>query len=186
MAAAGTAKFLYFAYLAKPAADRVLYRAIRKYRPERILEVGMGSTLRTQRLIQVAQRYLPTAQIRFTGIDMFEGRDKSSPGVTLKHAHRTLPALGAAVQLVPGDPFSALARVSNSLRGVDMVIISADQQGESLAQAWFYVPRILHDGSRIFIEQAASGKKATTFVEMPRRELERLATEIAASRRRAA
>ncbi len=74
-------------------------------------------------------------------------------GLSLKEAHRSFKTLGVAIQLVPGDPFSALARTANALREIDLVLISADQDAESLDRAWFYLPRVLHATSVVFLEQ---------------------------------
>jgi hypothetical protein len=84
---------------------------------------------------------------------LFEAREARHPGLTLKEAYTQLRPLGAKVQLVPGDPFSALARVANSSVGTQLLIISADQDAASLARAWFYVPRMLAEQSQVFVEE---------------------------------
>ena len=39
----------------------------------------------------------------------------------------------------------------------------ADQDPESLTKAWFYVPRMLHAGSLVFLEQPAQGPNKTSY-----------------------
>lgn len=96
----------------------------------------------------------PSAQLRYVGIDPFEARSAADgPGLSLKLAHRILCATGAKVKLVPGDPSSALARVANTLPNNDLVVISSLVAPEHLQQAWFWLPRMLHPGSRVFKEE---------------------------------
>ena len=113
-------------------------------------------------------------QFRYTGIDLFESRGAdASVGLSLIEAHRMLKATGPNVQLVPGDPFSALARIANSLGRADLVVISADQDESSLRRAWFYIPRILHAGSVVFIEQPSEGDTDGILRQIARDEVER-------------
>jgi hypothetical protein len=60
---------------------------------------------------------------------------------------------GAQLRLVPGDPLSALARCANSLANTDLLIISAGHDPAGLEPAWFYIPRMLHAGSLVFLEE---------------------------------
>jgi hypothetical protein len=156
LAGAHLFKYLYLSHFSQPSWERTLYRSMRLTRPRKILEVGLADAVRSRRLIEVAQRYQPAGEIEYVGIDLFEARPSESPGIPLKEAHRRIKPLGCRVQLVPGDPFSALARTANSLRAMDLVIVSADQDPASLARAWFYVPRILHEGSRVHVEEVSS------------------------------
>ena len=73
----------------------------------------------------------------------------------LKVAHKRLKATGANVRVIPGDPLSALARTANGLQGTDLLVIAADQDTQSLTNAWFYVPRMLHDKSLVLIEDTS-------------------------------
>jgi len=136
-------KYLYLAYFSKPAGDRSVYRTIGKLRAQKILEIGVGQGQRALRMMQVAGMFSPIEQIRYTGIDLFEGRPENSPGLSLKQAHCQFKATGARIQVVPGDPYSALARTANSLQELDLVLIAADQDAQSLERAWFYMPRML-------------------------------------------
>ena len=147
MSAASRWKCVYLAYFSQPKPERPLYRLIRKNRPLRIVELGIGDCRRALRLIQVAQRYSGT-RVSYTGIDLFESAERLS----LKQAHRLLKPTAALVRLAPGDPYSALAAAANSLTGTDLLLISADQDSTSLEAAWFYVPRMLHPASVVLRE----------------------------------
>jgi hypothetical protein len=178
-------KSIHLSYFSKPSADRPVFRAIVKRRVTSIVELGIGTGVRSRRLIEQAQRCDGAGKIRYTGIDLFETRESDvAVGLPLIEAHRMLKATGARVQLVPGDLFSALARVANELGGTDLVIISADQDEQLLQRAWFYLPRILHEGSVIFIEEPGEGDAPNTLRQMSQDEIERLASP--GTRRRAA
>jgi hypothetical protein len=146
-------KYLYLSYLSKPAGDRVLYRAIGRRKVRKILEIGMGPSRRTLRMIDLAGRVSRGESVRYAAIDLFETRPpESSPGLPLKETHKLLKSTRAHVQLIPGDPASALSRSANALANMDLVIISADYDEASLAEAWFYLPRMLHANSAVYIE----------------------------------
>lgn len=144
----------YLTHLSRPAQDRLLYRTIRKQRAKRILEIGVGLGCRSQRMIEMATRVHQPDDVHFVGIDLFEARPPHSAGLTLKRAHRLLKATGAQIRLVPGQPFDALIRTANSLPNLDLIVISADQDDESLERAWFYFPRMLHAQSVVYREKA--------------------------------
>ena len=151
--------YFHLAHSSQPAKDRPIYRAIRRGKVKSIVEMGVAMGQRSKRLIEVATRYASGETVRYTGIDMFEARSSHAPGMTLKRAHRFLQAPGVKVQLIPGDPYMALARMANSLVGTDLVIIDADQDAEAVSQAWFYLPRMLHSQSAVFVGDVARSAK---------------------------
>lgn len=136
-------------------------------------------------MIELAALHSSPGRIRYTGIDRFEARTLSDgPGLSVKAAHRLLSGTGARVQLLPGDPFSALARAANNLTGSELVIISAGHDPHSLARAWFYVPRMLAAGSSVLVEERSGPEGELSFRRMTPDEIDRLAG--AATLRRAA
>lgn len=164
-------KYLYLAYFSQPAADRILYRAIRRNKVRRILEVGVGTGDRAQRMIALALRNKSAEPVEYTGIDLFESR-REHDGISLKLAHRMLSQTAARVRLVPGDAFSALSRTANVLaNNTDLIIVSADQDADSLAKAWFYVPRMLHARSLVYREEVAGATAPDVIVQKPARNL---------------
>jgi hypothetical protein len=152
-------KYLYLSRLSSPRAERLLYRTIRQGKVSTIVEIGVGDGSRAARMIAVAQRYTRLGTVRYTGIDLFEDRPAGVVGPTLKGMHKRLSASGARIRLVPGDPFSALARAANDLTGTDLVVVCSGHDVDCLAKAWFYVPRLLHPQSRVLIEHASTGPK---------------------------
>jgi predicted O-methyltransferase YrrM len=176
-------KFAYLTLLSKPAHERALYQAIRKSSPLSIVELGVGLGTRASRMIAAAQRYRPDEPIQYAGIDLFEARTESGTALPLKEAHKRLKATGAKVHVIPGDPLSALARSANGLQGTDLLVIAADQDVDSLANAWFYVPRMLHGSSLVLIEEATGDQPR--FRSLNLQDVEQLASG-GASRRRAA
>ena len=171
MLAKRTLRFLYLSHFSKPASDRAVYRAIRNGPIQRIVELGIGTGQRASRMIELAALQSSPGQVRYTGIDLFEARTPSDGrGLTLKAAHR--------------DPFSALARAANNLGGSQLVIISAGHDPDSLARAWFYVPRMLSEGSHVLIEEPSGPEGEVSLRRLTPDEIDRLAD--AATLRRAA
>jgi hypothetical protein len=160
LSAARLIRYLHLAYIAKPVADRVVYRTLRETRAGHLVVMGLGSGQLARNMVGLAAQYTERDQVRLTGIDLFESRPAPQPGLSLKQAHSLLTATGARVRLVPGDPYSALAHAANSLPDTDLVVISADQDPNALQRAWFYLPRMLHDRSVVLVEQpAAEGRE---------------------------
>jgi hypothetical protein len=161
-------RYLYLAYFSKPKRDRVLFRAIGSRPARKILEIGLGSTQRTLRLIDLAARTSGGA-VRYAAIDLFEARAAGPEGcLSLKEAHCLLKATKAQVQLIPGDPAMTLRRSANSLQNMDLVIVNHENPAEWLGEGWFYLPRMLHEGSRVYFDHPA----AETPVLVARAEIE--------------
>jgi hypothetical protein len=118
-------------------------------------------------MIEAAGRHHPRHDIRYTGVDLFESRTAADgPGVSLKLAHRLLNSTGAKVLLVPGAPHSALARAANAIGQVDLMVVSSRLDRSSLTQSWFYVPRLLHAETAVFVEESvANGRLALRLVD---------------------
>lgn len=174
-------RFLYLAYFAKPAAHRGLYRRLRKWRCRSVVEIGLGDGIRSRRLLEVASRYCSQTPLRYTGVDLFEARPSDRPGLPLKLAYQRLHLPGVRLQLVPGDPFQALSRVANTLTNTDLLIVSSGLEQAGVERAWFYVPRMLHEGSHVLVEQLDG-----SWNEVSRSQIESLAATQTRSVRKAA
>jgi hypothetical protein len=171
-------KRLYLSYFSQPSSDRLVYRLLRKHRICKFLELGIGTGVRAQRILQLATDDRRPRSISYTGVDLFESRSEADgPGLSLKLAHRQLKIGGARVRLVPGDPYSALARVANELGAIDLILISADQDRQSLGKAWFYVPRIMHAETLVFLEDRPAAEGALQFSRVPRLQIEQWAAQ---------
>ncbi|MBX9791425.1 MAG: hypothetical protein K2Y37_21090 [Pirellulales bacterium] len=167
-------KHLYYSYCSKPETDRALYKAIRRTGAKRLLELGVGDCQRASRLIAAAAHFADARDVRYVGVDLFEARPAGvARGVSLKEAFRRLKATGAAVQLLPGNAFTALARSANALGPMDLIVISADQDADSLERAWFYVPRLLTTSTRVFRE-TVDGSGALEMRELRMSDIETL------------
>lgn len=158
MSAATQLKLVYLSHFSSPAGDRPVFKAIRENRISRIVECGIGMTQRSLRMIEAVRLANPEGDIHFTGIDLFEARCScDGPGVSLKMAHRRLSAGGAKVQLVPGDPLSALARTANTLKNIDLLVISLCSNQAAIDAAWFFIPRILNENAVVLEEERVGG-----------------------------
>jgi hypothetical protein len=144
-------KSFFLSRFAKPTGDRGLDRVVRSGTARRIVEIGIGDGQRAKQILQLAVKLSAGKPVSYTGIDLFELRSGGAL-VGLKQAFKLLRPTGAQIQLVPGDPLSALARVANSLQHTDLLIVSDDVDGGAMQKAWFYIPRMLHGGSQVFIE----------------------------------
>jgi hypothetical protein len=177
---------LWLLYFSQPAAERALYQAIRKRPIRSIVELGIGLPLRTPRLLQIACGNSPGEPIRYCGIDLFEARTSGQPPLTLKQAFAALQSPTVRIQLVPGDPHSALKRAANSLTGTDLLLIAADQDPGSLARAWTWMPRMLTTHSLIFVEQPSAPPAVAHWRQLPLDDVQKLAAESSKTIRRAA
>jgi len=185
LAATSRIRLLYLAHFSKPTADRVLYRAIRRYKPRKILEFGLGTAQRATRMIQLAALERPASEVHYVAIDPFETRSTPDAAVlSIKDAYRALAKTGARVRLCPGDPYLALSRAANSLGQADLVVISSNVDQASLDRAWFYLPRMLHASTQVFLQQQGAPEEPGPFQLVSRAEIDSRAT--AAFRRRAA
>jgi hypothetical protein len=177
---------LYLLHFSQPAADRALWKAV-KSRPIRsIVELGMGLGGRTERLLEIAAWRMNGEPIRYAGNDLFECRLAGQPKLALKQAYHDLRATGHTIRLLPGDPYSALARSANALTGTDLVLIAAGQDAASLERAWRYVPRMLHDQSLVFQQSAIGDQGQFAWRLVASEEIKRLAASAGKLHRRAA
>ena len=174
-------KYLQLRFLAKPKCDRQIYRMITRNRYRSILELGIPDVERTKNVILLARKFGLGGQIKYTGVDLFEGRHDGADKLPLKFVHQQLKPLDVKLQLVPGEPLQALNRIANSHIRTDLIIVSSDCDHESLEQAWFYVPRMLHASSTVLVQ--SSGNPDADFKSVSRLEIERKA-ELKSNRRR--
>lgn len=144
----------HLAHLSKPIENRPIFQEILKGSIRRILEVGVGKGERSERIIRAAARFRPAGELSFTGIDLFEARRSThGVGLPLKLVYRMLAKTGAKIRLVPGDAFSGIVRVANSLPCTDLIVISGCQERQLLDKAWYYFPRMMHDRTVVFLQK---------------------------------
>jgi hypothetical protein len=174
----------YLRYFSQPAGERAIYRAIGRTPIRSIVELGVNPA-RARRLLEVASWRAAGSPLRYTGIDLFDSRPPDQAKLTLKQAFASLHIPHVRVQLVPGDPYSALRRVANSLTSTDLLLIAADQDRESLARAWTWVPRMLTATSLVLIEDTATKPAQACWGILPSSEVQRLAGTANPARRAA-
>jgi predicted O-methyltransferase YrrM len=179
-------KYWYLCNFAKPAADRLLYKKLKTKAVNSIVEIGVGQGERITALVKVLSLLHPETKVRYTGIDLFEGRAQGAAGLELREAHRRFSSLGLKVQLAPGDAYSALTRLANSLTGTDWVFISADQDPEAVKRAMRYLPRMLGPESIVFIEERSAAGELLRYQELRLSDIEAKAATQARAERRAA
>ena len=137
----------------KPTAASPIFDAIRDHHVRKIVELGIGDGQRALQMIAIARKASPESEIRYVGLDLFEGRtEKSEPALSLKAAHQLLHGSGAKTQLVPGDPAAGLTRIANATGQIDLLLVPSALDSPEFARMWFFVPRMLHDGSLVFVE----------------------------------
>lgn len=166
---------LWLSRFSRPASERVIHRHVLRNPTRRILEIGMGTLVRTERLLRAAAR---AGGVQYVGLDRFEGRDVGDPpGVSLKEAHRRLHAR-AKVQLVPGNVDTSLARIGNMLGHFDLVLVSADNDQRHLERCWLFIQRVVAKDTTILVEPRAGAP----WRELSRSRLEELAARVVVRR----
>ena len=175
----------YLLYFSQPASDRPLFRTIRKRTVRSVVELGIGSLARSQRVLEVAGWQAGSEPIRYCGIDLFDARENDRPQLALKNAFAELQSPSAKLQLVPGSPGAALKRVANSLTNTDLLLIDATHDADSLAAAWNWIPRMLTPQSLVFWQQAFDKKGQLQWRQMSVAEIQQLAATGKTGRRAA-
>lgn len=139
-------------WFSKPVCDRLLFKTITRQKPQSILQIGIASSQQATQVIAVSQRAAKTAAVKYTGIDLFEGRPKAPREMALKEVHKALTGTEAKVRLIPGEAASTVARMANQLTGIDLLVISINKSRDALDSCWFYVPRMLHQYSLVMLQ----------------------------------
>ncbi len=170
MSAAGLVRYYWLIYFSQPAADRKIYETLASKQVYSILEIGLGDRIRQQRLFDLCtDRLTSDSKLRYYAVDMFDTRPQGAPKLTLKQAHASIKHERVQVQLIPGDPLSAITRVANTVRNLDCIIISGDQNQALIDEAWRYLPRMISDRVSLFREVPAA--KGTEFKVFGHREI---------------
>lgn len=161
MATLGWFGTVWLSWFSQPAGDRSLFRLVRRERPRRILELGLGTLRRTERMLALVQA-AGGDETHYVGLDRFEGRlPGDPPGVTLKEAHRRLVRFGR-VQLVPGTADAALARLCNHLGTFDLVLVAAENDPRHLERSWFFLQRLATARTTVLVETPVAGRGGAT------------------------
>lgn len=150
----------------------------------KILEIGMGDGLRTEAMLAEVLKHRPATDVLFFGIDLFEMR-REGVRLPLKQAFSLTRATGVKTKLVPGDIARGVRQLVCQVPAADLVVISAEQSPEQVAETWPHLVHLLHAETAIFLEDsAAEGSKRFRRLTLP--EAEALAKAALGRVRRAA
>lgn len=146
---------LWLTRFSSPAAERPVLRQVLSSRPGKLLELGLGTLERTERVLRTAAA---SRSLHYVGLDRFEARlPGDPPGVNLKEAHRRLHGFGR-IQLVPGNADSTLARLCNHLGSFDLILISATTDRQNLTRCWFFLQRVMRTDTVVMQELIHNGQ----------------------------
>ena len=172
----GRLRRIYLTHLSRPACHRPLYRLAAIGGVRRVLAIGLGPVDRWLRVLELAKARSPGVRLEFAATDVFEDRKPASTGPTLKETYRQFSPW-ARVRLAPGEPYEALREWANAWGVFDLAIIANTVSADSLARAWPYVPRMLHEKTLVFWERPGAAEGAELAV-VPRAEIERMAQSV--------
>lgn len=177
---------LFLTRFSRPAVYRPIYQAIRRDGLRRIVELGVASGDLALRMIEMAAGKDSAENVVYTGVDLFEMRaPQTGEGLSLKLAHRKLVTSGAKIRLLPGDAFSALSRAANMLGLADLIVINNDQDRAALEKSWYYIERLLHDRTRVFLQDAALAGADSPYRDVAHDSVRQWAAAVAPRRRAA-
>lgn len=175
MSIASRLKLFHLLHFSQPSSERLIYQIACENRCRRILEIGLDGARRAQRLLQAtsywrgAKGHDDRTPIEYIGIDLFEAGN----GPALKDVYRLLRSGGAQVRLLPGEPLGTLARWSNEIGSVDLLLLSHAGGWQQSPRFWYFVPRLLSEASILLVEHRDSGAKAQ-WERLGRLQLDRL------------
>lgn len=176
MAKFGWFRKLWLTQFSQPATERTIYQQLLRSKPKRVMELGLGTLGRTERLLALAGSLQTDGPLHYVGLDRFEGRLPTDPaGTSLKQAHQRLHKL-ASVQLVPGNIDASLSRLCNHLGTFDLLLISASNDERHLERSWFFIQRIVSEQTTILVELPASGSQPGAWKSIDKARVNELAS----------
>ena len=78
MARYGLFRRIWLTRLSRPAVERTIYRQVLRSAPRRIIELGLGTLGRTERLLGLLRSLHPTGELHYVGLDRFEATSLSA------------------------------------------------------------------------------------------------------------
>jgi hypothetical protein len=143
---------IYWTRFAKPVEERSLVRFLIDNPVSSILEIGIGNGTRLQRIAKLVNPCVGCEQVRYIGIDEFEGSAASREHLTLKQAHQLASQLGFKASLIPGASAQGVARVAHKFGAADLIIIDGgiDLASPAVGAIGSWLNRLAHSKSTIF------------------------------------
>lgn len=146
---------VYWQHFSKPVEERALMLHLLQHPVASVLEIGIGSGERLQRVLPVLKAPAGVLQIRYVGVDLFEAAEEHGARPTdhlpLKSVHRLVSERGMKASLIPGTPETALPRIAQTLPPSDLVIIDAGWRTPELSECFAqWLPRVTTPGGLLF------------------------------------
>jgi len=136
-----------------------LFAEVKKVRPKNIMEIGVWTGERARKMIGVASRFHPKGSLHYYGFDLFESMDNekftkevSKQPPTIKIVEEKLKKTRANIHLYKGDTVMVLPDQEATLPKMDIVFIDGGHSLETIANDWFYVSKLLHQGSVVIFD----------------------------------
>ncbi len=142
---------IYWTRFSKPVEERSLVRFLIDNPINSILEIGIGNGARLQRLAKLVTPSDKCEQVRYIGVDEFEGSPTTREHLTLKQAHQLASQLGFKASLIPGTPAQAIGRVAHKFGASDLIIIDGgiDLQKPTAGVIGSWLNRLAHSKSTV-------------------------------------
>jgi predicted O-methyltransferase YrrM len=133
-----------------------LTEAAAKYKPKRIMEIGVFNGENSLRIINEA---LKNGAVEYYGFDLFDelSEDKFSMELA-KHPHsmsdmqKKLDKTGAKITLIKGDTNKTLPEAAKSLPKMDLIFIDGGHSLETINNDWLYSEKMLADNGAIIFD----------------------------------
>jgi len=136
---------------------RNLTRAIRKFKPQTILEVGTHRGSRAVEMINYAKQY--NNDIKYYGFDLFEDmtpnvKEREFHGkcdVTREEAENKISKTGSEYELIVGNTIDTMPDF-NPDRPIDFVFIDGGHSIATIASDWSNIERIMSDHTIVLFD----------------------------------
>lgn len=103
---------LYLSYFSQPVENRALFQHVHRWKPRKILEIGIQRATRTVNLLDLASCHQKAEDIEYYCIDPFEGRSVfDGPGLSLRKAYKLLTPFKTQLRIIPGLPEECLRQI---------------------------------------------------------------------------
>lgn len=152
-----------------PVLHPTLAELVEQNKIHRLLEIGLGDGQRTSLLVQRLKQQSAEADLEYLAIDSFEGAQAA--GLSLKQAYLLLRGFQVRPRFLPGEPLPVLKEHSNTIREVDLILLSA--AAGNWREFGIYLPRMLSPTGRVFQEVIEAETQAVDWLEISVAELEK-------------
>ncbi len=104
---------IYLSYFSYPIENRGLFQYVHRWKPRKILEIGIQRATRTLNLLDLVSCQQKAGETEYSCIDPFEGRTAyDGPGLSLRKAYKLLTPFKTQLRIIPGFPEEGLGQIS--------------------------------------------------------------------------